>query len=104
MRLTRVGPLSVAKIAFVVYAVMGLFFGAIFAFISVAGAAIGSAANDSSLSMFPGAIFGVGAIVIFPVFYGVLGGLMALAGAALYNVVAGVVGGIEVTLDARPAA
>ena len=102
MRLTRVGPLSVAKIAFVIYAVMGLFFGAIFAFISVAGAAIGSAASDHS--MFPGAIFGVGAIVIFPVFYGVLGGLMALAGAALYNVVAGVVGGIEVTLDARPAA
>ena len=103
MRLTRVGPLSIAKIAFVIYAAIGLVMGAIFAAIGIAGAAIGSVANDSGVPGLPGALFGIGAIVIFPVFYGVLGGVTSLAGAALYNLVAGVVGGIEVTLDSRPA-
>jgi hypothetical protein len=44
-------------------------------------------------------IFGVGAIVLFPVFYGVLGFIMAAIMAGLYNLFAGLVGGIELDLQ-----
>lgn len=102
MRLTRIGPVSVAKVSFVVYAAMGLFFGAIFSLASLVGAVFGAAARDESAAV--GAIFGVGAIIFFPLMYGVFGALGGLVMAWLYNLVAGVVGGVEVTLDAAPGA
>jgi hypothetical protein len=47
-----------------------------------------------------GAVFGVGAVVILPIFYGVMGGLMGLLMAWLYNLVAGFVGGVEIRTTA----
>jgi hypothetical protein len=41
-------------------------------------------------------MFGVGAIVLLPIFYGVLGFLGTLIMALLFNFAAGVTGGIEV--------
>jgi hypothetical protein len=46
-----------------------------------------------------GLLFGVGAIVLLPIFYGLLGFVCALVGAALYNVVAKLTGGIELELE-----
>ena len=46
-----------------------------------------------------GALFGVGAIILLPIFYGFFGFVGTLIMAALFNVAAGMVGGIEV--DAR---
>jgi hypothetical protein len=43
-----------------------------------------------------GALFGVGSIVFFPIFYGCIGFVSTLIMAALFNVAAGVVGGVEV--------
>jgi hypothetical protein len=42
---------------------------------------------------------GVGAIVFFPILYGVMGFIATLIMAALYNVIAGAVGGVE--MDVR---
>lgn len=97
MRITHVGPLSVAKIAFVLYGVMGLVFGAIFAVVALFGASLGATTGQESSLM--GAMFGVGAVIFLPLFYGGLGALMALVTAWLYNVVAGFVGGIEVRAE-----
>jgi hypothetical protein len=44
-------------------------------------------------------VFGVGAIVFLPLIYGVLGAVMALVIAALYNFLAGWLGGVELTLE-----
>jgi hypothetical protein len=44
-------------------------------------------------------LFGVGAIIILPIFYGALTFVFALIGAALYNAVAGWVGGVEMDLQ-----
>jgi hypothetical protein len=43
-------------------------------------------------------LWGVAAVVVFPVLYAVLGFVVTLLTAWLYNVVAGAVGGIELDL------
>lgn len=96
MRLTRVGPLSLAKLAAGLYACIGLIMGAIFALAATLGASLGASGDTSP---FLGAVFGVGAIVLFPLMYGVLGALGALISALLYNLFAGWLGGIELTLE-----
>jgi hypothetical protein len=92
MVVTRVSPLSCAKIAGVLYALMGLLFGALFSLFAAAGA---FAAPDTGAGMM-GAVFGIGAVVLMPIFYGCLGFVTTLIGAALYNAVAGMIGGVEI--------
>ena len=61
----------------------------------LAGLAGGLASDDQGAAMF-GAIFGVGAIIALPIFYGVLGFVMMLIMAALFNLCARMMGGLEV--------
>ena len=95
MVITRVGPLSCAKIAAALYAVMGLIMGAIFSFVAAAGAFAG-ASQDTP--MFP-MMFGAASIVFFPIMYACFGFVGSLIAAALYNLLAGAVGGIELDLQ-----
>jgi hypothetical protein len=46
-----------------------------------------------------GALFGIGAIVLLPILYGCLGFVMTLLMAWLYNVAAGIVGGVEIQTE-----
>jgi hypothetical protein len=98
MVVKRVGPLSVAKNAAVLYAVVGLIIGGILSLAGIAGA-FGAAGEDSGAAAGLAAIFGVGAIVMFPIIYACLGFIGALIAAALYNVVASMVGGIELEVE-----
>jgi hypothetical protein len=93
MTITRVGPLSVAKIAGLLYTVIGVIVGAMFSLVAMAGAAFG--AHDGNAAMFS-ALFGVGSIVFFPILYGCLGFVMSLIMAALFNFAAGLMGGVEI--------
>jgi hypothetical protein len=95
MVINRIGPLSCAKIAGLLYALMGLIFGGIFSLLALAGA---FSAAESDNSMFP-MIFGAGAIVILPIFYGCLGFVGALIMTWLYNLVAGILGGVELEVQ-----
>ena len=88
MVLNRIGPLSAAKVVAVLYAIFGLIMGAFFS--------IAALFRPDGGGM--GAMWGVAAVVIFPVLYGVLGFLVTLLTTWLYNVVAGAVGGIELDL------
>lgn len=104
MVIRRVSPLSCAKIGGALYALMGLIFGLVFA---AAGTFIGAIA-PSMPNMGPafgsnlGMAFGAGMIVVMPIFYGVLGFLSTLIGAALYNLLAGMVGGVEIEVEMGP--
>jgi hypothetical protein len=49
-----------------------------------------------------GMLFGVGAIILFPIFYGVMGFLVGALGAFIYNLVSGFVGGLELTMAEKP--
>ena len=90
MVIKRVGPVSVAKIAGSLYAFFGLCFGALFSLMAMAGAAFGGEGSGY------GALLGIGAIVAMPILYGGFGFIFTLIGAAIYNVIAGMVGGIEI--------
>jgi hypothetical protein len=92
MVVKRVSPLSCAKIAGVLYAIMGLFFGGLFSLFATVGA---FAAPDTGAGML-GVVFGIGAVVLMPILYGCMGFVMTLIMAALYNAVAGMIGGIEI--------
>ncbi len=95
MVINRIGPLSLAKIAGLLYALMGLFFGGILSLVALGGA---FASADSGNAIFP-MIFGAGAIVFLPIFYGCLGFVGTLIMAWLYNLVAGMLGGVELEVQ-----
>jgi hypothetical protein len=63
------------------------------------GVALGAGAGDEPGTAVLGLLFGVGAVVVMPIVYGLLGFVSALVGAALYNLVARVTGGIELELE-----
>lgn len=102
MVITRVGPLSCAKIVGTLYAIVGLAVGALFSLFSMLSGLV----SKSSDGFGPGVGFalGAGAIVAFPLLYGGMGFLTTLLGAWLYNLLAGVVGGIEMEVEERGAA
>jgi hypothetical protein len=100
MIVTRIRPLSLAKVTTAVYAAIGLFIGVIFAGISLVGAAIGLASQAGPEPWF-GALFGVGAIVAAPIFYGLLGFLGGLFTAFVYNLAARALGGVEFEVQDR---
>lgn len=94
MIINRVRPLSVGKVAGMLYAILGLIFGAIVSLIAMAG---GMGANpDEPGAAVWSAIFGAGAVVLLPIMYGVFGFVMTLLMAALYNLTARMVGGVEI--------
>lgn len=98
----RFGVLSVGKVMGMVYALIGLLAGAIFALMSLVGMGIGSAVSQDAGGALPGALFGVGAIILLPIFYGILGFVGGIISSAIYNLVAGMTGGIEVELAPGP--
>lgn len=97
MILRRVGPLSLAKLSGLLYTIIGFVVGCFFALISL----IGGAVNQEFGGRGFGALFGVGAVILFPILYGVVGFVFSLIGAALYNLLAAWVGGIEVELEPK---
>src|SRR5438034_9583872 len=81
MVITRVAPVSFAKITAILYALLGLMIGAIVTLISLAG----GFASNGSCGTGLGLMVGAGAIVILPLIYGTLGFIGWLFGACLYN-------------------
>jgi len=90
VKINRIQPLSVGKLLGILYALIGFIAGI---FISIISAV---SATFSQGTGFMGALFGIGAVIILPIFYGVMGFVSGVIIAGLYNLVAGWVGGIEV--------
>ncbi len=90
MVIRRVDPLSFAKVAGVIYLILGFAFGACITLFAIGGFFSGEGNNQMPF------YFGSGAIVALPIFYGVLGFLGALIMSVLFNFVVGITGGVEV--------
>ena len=105
MTIKRIGPLSCAKIAGVTYAALGLLIGALVSLAAGLGLALSGGQQNldaKALSPLPpmfGALMGVGAIIVFPILYGIIGFIFALIGAWIYNLLASWIGGIQVDIS-----
>lgn len=95
MILKSVGIMSVGKIMGVLYAVLGFIGGCFMSLVAMAGIA---ANNQGGPGAGAGMLFGAGAIILMPIFYGIMGFIGGIISAALYNFLAGVIGGIEMNL------
>ena len=95
MIIRRIGPMSIARLSGMLYAVFGLVAGGIISLVAMAG---GFGADSGGATPF-GGIIGVGAVLVLPICYGLLGFVASLIAAWIYNVAAGVVGGIEVDIQ-----
>ena len=93
--LKRVSPASAFKVGFVCYAVVGFVLGAFCTLIAMGAFSFAHGAH----SMFLGRFVGMFAIIFCPILYGLLGGVGALIGAAIYNLASGWVGGLEVEIS-----
>jgi hypothetical protein len=99
MVITRISPMSCAKVSGLLYAVIGFLVGAVISlFMMTIRTAMPQDEVGPMAPMF-GALFGIGAIVMMPIFYGILGFIGGAIVAAAYNVIASWAGGIE--LDVR---
>ena len=99
MVLKRVEVKSAARVGGVIYAVLGLVFGALFACVSLLGANFASSSDSNSPPPLIAGFFGAFAVVAFPVIYGLLGAVGAAISAWLYNALIGLTGGLRVELE-----
>jgi len=99
MIIKRVNVFSAAKISAVLYAIMGFIFGLIFAFFGMIGSMF---ARSSDMPAGFGMFFGLGGIIIMPIFYGIIGFIATAIAAWLYNIIAGWVGGVEIDVEGGP--
>jgi hypothetical protein len=100
-RLMRIGPGSAFKVGLVAYAILGLLIGLVMAGVSALVGPLGGAPGvpDIPAAHMAKLFTGVGAVIILPIVYGLFGGIFAAIGAAIYNLVAGWVGGLEVDIS-----
>lgn len=93
----RFDPLSVMRIAAICYGAIGLLEGAVF---SIVFSIVPFGGNNAAhLPRFVGLIFGGLSIVFFPIMAAVMGAIIGGLGAAVYNVAARFVGGIQVEVE-----
>jgi hypothetical protein len=95
MVIKRVGPVSCAKVVAALYMIVGVAIGGLISLGSMAGGMASEAPWMAGL----GAAIGIAAIVVLPLVYGALGFVATLIGAWLYNIAAGIVGGIEIDVQ-----
>ena len=90
----RIGVVSTAKTVAIIYSMIGLIVGTVFSLIAVTGEALGSPIGGSS--RFAETMMGIGAIIVFPILYGLLGFLFGLLSAAIYTLAARIIGGVTI--------
>ncbi|HEX8371164.1 MAG TPA: hypothetical protein VF585_00155 [Chthoniobacterales bacterium] len=98
-RLVRIAPLQLGKMLGALYGAMGLIFIPFFGIFALIGAFLPKGANQPEFSgaMFAGA--GVAMMILMPLLYAVMGFIIGIVGAAIYNLFSKWIGGIEVEVE-----
>jgi hypothetical protein len=89
----RISPGSAFKVVSVIYAIIGLVIGILYAVATLARLALPGVTQAPR-----GVVVGVFAVVLFPILYGIVAGVIAAASALIYNFAASRVGGIEIEI------
>lgn len=83
------------------HALIGLILGILVALVLLMAGGIAARSGQNAtpgLSFVIGIGSGIGAIIVMPIMYGIIGGIVFAITALLYNLVAGWVGGLEIDL------
>lgn len=96
-RLVRIGPMQLGKMLAALYGVSGLIFVPIFGVMALVGAFAPQVENAPSPVLLGG--FAIVAAIAFPLLYALMGFVVGLVGAVIYNLFAKWVGGIEVEVE-----
>jgi hypothetical protein len=104
MTIRRFGVISVAKIYGLLSFIFGLIFGVIYGlFLILFGAAMTAVAGREGIDATAGGVssvvLGLGMMIGLPLFYGLLGFIMGAISALVYNILAGIIGGIKFELE-----
>ena len=106
MMVRRIGVLSLAKIQGLLMFVIGLIIGVIYGlFFMLFGAAMSSMTRGDNPMMggISSIVAGVVIMITVPIFYGILGFVGGAISGFIYNIAAGVVGGIKLELESTGA-
>ena len=95
MIVKRIGVLSVGKVIGGVYAIVGLLVGIPLSLTAIFSPLSSELANLGPITV----ITGIGAAILLPLGYGIGSFLIGVLVAALYNLVAGRFGGIDLTIE-----
>ena len=97
LTITHLGVFSVAKIYGAIMAVFGLIIGVIYGlFVMLFGAAMMSQSRGAGgASVFVGLVM----MIVIPIMYGVIGFVGGAIAALIYNVAAGIAGGVEIEVE-----
>jgi hypothetical protein len=103
MTIRRFGVFSVAKIQSLVMCVIGLIIGVIYGLVfMIFGAAISTLAprgESQAAGGISSIVIGLVFMIAFPILYAIIGFIGGAIGATVYNVAAGVVGGVKFELE-----
>lgn len=103
MTIRRFSVLSIAKMQSLLMGVIGLIigvlYGLIFIFLGAAATAIGARSDGPNIGGLPSIAIGLILMIAIPIFYAILGFIVGCIWALVYNVAAGVVGGIKFELE-----
>ena len=92
----RIGPASAFKVGLMVYGILGFIAGVFCSAIALAGVPFAPHAHLPHVAGFSVALF---AVILCPLIYGIIGGIVTVISALIYNLAAGWVGGLEVEIN-----
>jgi hypothetical protein len=101
MTIRRFGVISVAKMHGLLMFIFGLIIGILYGlFFIVFGAAMSAAGgSDATVGGMSSIAAGIGFMIGVPILYGILGFVMGIIGALIYNALSGIIGGIKFELE-----
>jgi hypothetical protein len=103
MTIRRFGVFSVAKMQSLLMGIIGLIvgviYGLIFIFVGAAFSALGVRGDAPNLGGVPSIVVGIVMMIAIPILYTILGFIIGMIWALVYNGAAGIVGGIKFELE-----
>src|SRR5258707_828646 len=107
MTIRRVGVFSLAKIqallAFVIGLILGVIYGLFFMLFGAAISAMSPRGGDQAMGGISSIVVGLMMMIGFPIFAGIMGFIGGAINGLIYNIAAGVVGGIKLELEGATA-
>ena len=92
VEITRVGVFTLGKVSGAINVIMGLLIGSILTLITLLGG-VATVAGPA------GALFGIGAIILLPIIYGIMGFFGGIISAVVYNLISSMIGGIVIQTE-----